>query len=104
MRPAGRYLRLLLRHEVLGRDRALETFLARAEPPAAAPVRRSLLTRLQDGLAGSRAAHPDCDEFFQRERVRLNDYQPALQRAADAFSAVLAAQQSTCPGTAATER
>ncbi|XP_043224135.1 sorting nexin-32-like [Amphibalanus amphitrite] len=88
-----RYLRLLLRHEVLGRDPALESFLAAGEAPVRTLVRRSLLTRLQDGLTGSRATHPDCDEFFQRERVKLNEYEPALQRAAEAFSAVVFAQQ-----------
>ncbi|XP_037071713.1 sorting nexin-32-like [Pollicipes pollicipes] len=88
-----RYLNLLLRHEVYGRDAALEAFLTRPEPPVRTLVRRSLLTRLTDGLSGSRATHPDCDEFFQRERVRLNEYQPLLQRAAEAFTAVVFAQQ-----------
>ena len=83
---------------MLGRDPALEAFLAPADAPVRTLVRRSLLTRLQDGLAGSRATHPDCDEFFQRERVRLNEYEPALQRASEAFSAVVFAQQSTWRG------
>ncbi|KAF2358506.1 Phoxous domain [Trinorchestia longiramus] len=80
-----KYLELLLAHPILGRSNRLESFLTVKEAPPRAKLRKGLLSRLTDSLDGRRSAVPDCEEFFQRERVWLTRSLPAMEQFDAAF-------------------
>lgn len=92
------YLQSMLSHPVFGRNEILDKFLTHREPPARAKVKRGLGMKIKEFAENyetkQRAGHHDCDEFFQEERNRNQQYLYSLKEASDTFNAKVFAKQS----------
>ncbi|CAG0918196.1 unnamed protein product [Notodromas monacha] len=95
-RQLQRYVNALLEHRILGKDVALMEFLTKPDPPARAKVKKGILARLSDSLDARRATHPDCDEFFQKQRDWLTQFGPMISDANDKFDDLVAAECRMC--------
>lgn len=95
-RQLEEYLRLLVAHDIFGRDQILERFLTELEPPARSKVKRGLLSRLSDSIESRKGAHKDCEEFFQIEREWVTKYGAYIKDASQFCDAMIFSQQRLC--------
>ncbi|XP_076060921.1 sorting nexin-32-like isoform X1 [Oratosquilla oratoria] len=91
-RQLQKYIELLLSHPVLGKDEKLDSFLTNKDPPPRTKVKKSLLSRLSDSLDARKAAYPDSEEFFQKERDWVAKYRPAVVESREAFNKIIYAE------------
>ena len=91
-----RYLEFLLSHPLFGQDNQLRAFLTHSEAPARARLKKGILSRLTDRFDSYRMVqtHPDQDEWFQRERVWVQNYLDSMHTASEKFNQMVHDQES----------
>jgi hypothetical protein len=55
-------------------------------------VKKGLFARLTGTLDSRRPTHPDCDDFFQKQRDWLQQYTPVITDVNDKFDELIAAE------------
>lgn len=79
-RHLEKYLHLVIKHSLLGKDATLAKFLTEQEPPIRAKVKRGLLSNLTQKMSEvMKGGHQDTDSEFQRERDRVNLILPIMR-------------------------
>ncbi|XP_077984251.1 sorting nexin-5-like [Glandiceps talaboti] len=86
-RSLEKYLQLVLRHELLGKNETLGKFLTETEAPTRAKIKKNLLSNLSKAMDEARkGGHRDVDDTFQKERDNCNDKLAALKEASEHFN------------------
>ncbi|XP_014678582.1 PREDICTED: uncharacterized protein LOC106818381, partial [Priapulus caudatus] len=93
-RMLEKYLRLLINHPTFGKNPALEKFLMQKEPPTRARVKKGMFSKLSSAVENRKSSHPDCDEFFQKERTWVTEYSNIMKDCSNAFNQKVYAQKS----------
>ncbi|KAL5012840.1 hypothetical protein ScPMuIL_011391 [Solemya velum] len=92
-RNIQKYLRLILAHEVFGKDSTLQKFLVDKEPPIRARVKKGLMSRITSVVDEARKGqHRDIDEYFQKKRDWAAEYSRCVKEASANFNKMVYAQ------------
>ncbi|KAJ8311257.1 hypothetical protein KUTeg_011192 [Tegillarca granosa] len=74
-RNIEKYLRLVVNHEILGKDKTLHQFLCESEAPFGTNVKRGFMSRLSSKVEEARKGqHKDIDEYFHKQREWATEY------------------------------
>ncbi|XP_074489262.1 sorting nexin-5 [Sebastes fasciatus] len=88
------FLRQVAAHSILGKNKAVETFLTSSDPPGRQRVRKNLFNRLSQAVEEMRKeGHKDVDEFFQTERDHNLVLTSYVKTAAERFLDVVQTEQ-----------
>ncbi|XP_034724946.1 sorting nexin-6 [Etheostoma cragini] len=88
------FLRQIAAHRILGKNKAVESFLTSSEPPGRQRVRKNIFNRLSQAVEEKRKeGHKDVDEFFQTERDHNLVLTSCAKTAAERFLDVVQTEQ-----------
>ncbi|KAJ8298040.1 hypothetical protein KUTeg_024571 [Tegillarca granosa] len=85
-RNIEKYLRLVVNHEILGKDKTLHQFLCESEAPVGTKVKRGFMSRLSSKVEEARKGqHKDIDEYFHKQREWATEYTRLMKETSDNF-------------------
>ncbi|KAK9529149.1 hypothetical protein VZT92_013263 [Zoarces viviparus] len=88
------FLRQIVAHSILGKNKAVEILLTSSDPPGRQRVKKNIFNRLSQAVEERRKeGHKDVDEFFQSERVRNLVLTGCAKTAAERFLDVVQSEQ-----------
>ncbi|XP_070559662.1 sorting nexin-6-like [Ptychodera flava] len=86
-RGLEKYLQLVLKHELLGKEESLGKFLVDKEAPMRTKLKKNILSNLSKAVGEARKGnHKDIDDTFQKERDNCNDKLTLTKEASDNFN------------------
>lgn len=92
-RSVEKYLKLIISHEVFGKDEHLHKFLLEKEAAVRTRVKRGFLSRMSTLVDEARKGqHKDIDEYFQKQREWAVEYGKYMKEASQNFNKMVYAQ------------